>query len=162
MNNSTRAHAWNCLHRAHVGWRGSIAQAIFRDGGGDRRTKRREQRGPAKRRNIFGTSRRSGFAERGSKSAKIAASGPLLGQAANAGRRARTWANFGGFVLTSVLTRLFFSPLVASFTFENRRGRESNRDYLPPVTVYPSALRSSANSISIWAAASNGMGFRCS
>ena len=40
--------------------------------------------------------------------------------------------------------------------------RESIPRYLPPVTVYPSALKSSANSISIWAAASNGIGFKCS
>jgi hypothetical protein len=32
----------------------------------------------------------------------------------------------------------------------------------PPVTVYPARRRSSAKSFSIWAAASNGMGFRCS
>ena len=32
----------------------------------------------------------------------------------------------------------------------------------PPVTVYPAALKSSANSTSIWTAASNGIGFKCS
>src|SRR5437870_7062019 len=32
----------------------------------------------------------------------------------------------------------------------------------PPVTVYPAARKSSANSVSIWTAASNGIGFKCS
>src|SRR5262249_25592624 len=32
----------------------------------------------------------------------------------------------------------------------------------PPVTVYPSARKSSASSDSIWTAASNGIGFKCS
>jgi len=31
----------------------------------------------------------------------------------------------------------------------------------PPVTVYPARRKSSAKSISIWAAASNGIGFKC-
>jgi len=32
----------------------------------------------------------------------------------------------------------------------------------PPVTVYPVARKSSAKSASIWTAASNGIGFKCS
>jgi hypothetical protein len=32
----------------------------------------------------------------------------------------------------------------------------------PPVTVYPAALKSAASSTSIWSAASNGIGFKCS
>jgi hypothetical protein len=38
----------------------------------------------------------------------------------------------------------------------------STEGQCPPVTVYPAALKSSANSSSIWTAASKGIGFKCS
>ena len=42
------------------------------------------------------------------------------------------------------------------------QGAWRSQSYVPPVTVYPSALRSAAKSFSICAAASNGIGLRYS
>jgi len=50
----------------------------------------------------------------------------------------------------------FFIRLAAGGEFQWRQG------YVPPVTVYPSALKSAAKSFSICAAASNGIGLRYS
>ena len=46
--------------------------------------------------------------------------------AENVRRRARTQADFSGFVLISVLTGAVFDLISGHFTYENRRGRESN------------------------------------
>jgi len=41
-------------------------------------------------------------------------------------RHWQTSLNFDGFVLTSVLTQAFFKPIFRGFTYEEKRGRESN------------------------------------
>jgi len=48
--------------------------------------------------------------------------------AASVGRRARTRADFSGFVLTCVLTQVLLPLIFGPFTYEKRRGRESNRE----------------------------------
>src|SRR5260370_27018494 len=47
-------------------------------------------------------------------------------------------------------------------SFDSGGDSSSAKGYVPPVTVYPSALKSAAKSFSICAAASNGIGLRYS